>query len=155
MLKALNQMAARAEGSYLSSAQMSQLEQYHRNFALRLQTYQALQKLEPEILAELSQRLTQGNPTWKQHFSAEDQAKCTRDSSYLLRNCALAMILDDKDYLYDNFLHWLKTILVSLDHVALHQQIYNPLRAILREKLPPAQAKLLEPYLTYAQTVMA
>jgi len=155
MLRALNQMAARAEGSYLSGAQMSQLEQYHRSFAQRLQTYQAIQKLEVEILAELSHRLSQGNPNWKQHFTIEDQAKCTRDSSYLLRNCSLAMLLDDKDYLYDNFLHWLKTILVSLDHIAFHQQIYGPLSVILSEKLPPAQAKLIQTYLTYAQTVMA
>jgi hypothetical protein len=155
MLKSLNQIVARAEGSYLSAAQLNQLEQYHRSFAQRVQTYQAIQKLEGEILSELSRRLKKANPSWEQSFSSEDSAKCVRDSGNVLRNCTLAMLLDDKDYLYDHFLHWLKTIMVSLDHVGFHQQIYAPLKAVLKDKLTPSQANLLLPYLAYAQSVMA
>jgi len=154
MYRNLNQMVARAEGSYLANTHLGQLEQYHRSMAQRIQTYQTVQKLETEILTELSRRLQLNNPQWAQRFNAEDSAKCIRDSGGLLRNCTLAMLLDDKDYLYDNFLHWLKTILVSLDHIALHQQIYAPLRSILSEKLPANQANLLLSYLTYAQSVM-
>jgi hypothetical protein len=148
-------MIVSAQGAYLSPTQLSQLERYHRSLALRTQTYQSVEKLEAQIIAELSRRLKQNNPQWAQRFNELDQSKCVRDSTDILRNCALAMLLDDQEYLYDHMLHWLRTILVSLDHLALHQQIYAPLRSILQEKLPPKQAELLLDYLAYAQSVMA
>jgi hypothetical protein len=149
MLKPLTKMIEQAEGDYLSADQLATLQTFHASFALRAKTYQLVQQIEEELIAEVSNRLRAACPG-----KSYDQSKCSRDAAEVLRHCSLAMLLSDRDMLYDYFLHWLKTIMVGVGHLEIHRLVYPTMQAVINQKLKPAQAELLNEYLAYAQSVM-
>jgi nitric oxide reductase activation protein len=149
MLKPLTKMIEQAEGEYLSADQLSTLQAFHANFGLRAKTYQTVQQIQEELITEVSQRLRAACPG-----KSYDQSKCARDAAEVLRHCSLAMLLDDRDMLYDDLLHWLKTIMVAIGHLEIHRLVYPTMQAVVKQKLKPAQAELLNEYLAYAQSVM-
>lgn len=151
MFKPLLKMAEAAEGDYLSPEHLATLDAYYQSVNLRAQTYRAVQRMEQELLAEVNRSL---RAACARQPGSYDESKCLRDTAEVLRQCSLAMLLDDRDYLYDHFLHWMRTIMVSIDHLPIHRQVYPALQAAVRQKLAPTEADLLVDYLTYAQSVM-
>jgi hypothetical protein len=155
MLKPLEKMIEQAEGAWLDPARLATLKTYHKEFRLRSETYRAIERKEAEIVASVAAGLRRTNARALKQCGPEAEGKCSRDAASVLRQCALAMLLDDREYLYDYFLHWLKTIMVAIDHLPMHRQVYPLLQEAVRAHLKPAQAELINRYIAYAASVMA
>lgn len=84
-------------------------------------------------------------------------AKCYRDVGLVYRHCVFAMLCDDLQMLKEKLLYWLRTILQAQNFpcgVESIVMVYSRMRAEVARRLPPEDAKLLDPYFAAAATIL-
>jgi Phycobilisome protein len=142
----LDKMIEQADGKYLGSKDVQVLLDYAQSVQLRIETYQAIKKQETELIAMVLEKV-HVHPVYLSRYINTENGKCLRDMTGSLRYCSTAMLLNDEQFLREEYLIWLETIIRSLKHKDLTLASMEALSAALAERLPQAQYKLMAPFL--------
>jgi hypothetical protein len=128
MLTTLEKIVTEAEGTYISPANLESLTSYSKNFALRMQTYLKIQKLENEILCTVASSVNE-------------------EMTMMLRSCAMAMLLDDKVLLKERYSDWLVERTEAWGRTKLVIQDNQLLQKVLARKLNGTETGLIQPFI--------
>ncbi|MEM6369285.1 MAG: hypothetical protein AAF851_13360 [Myxococcota bacterium] len=143
----IENMLQSAEGRYLTSKETASLTQYSDGLPGRLKASAEVEQREGLIVDEVLESVLSRYSDISQRYK-EGERKAQRDLSLVLRYCVLAMVKDDRLFLRDNLLLWLKTI---LEGIGLSQEFvkdsYSSLLTTCEKQLSAEAFGLLEPYL--------
>lgn len=142
----LEKMIEQADGKYLGSKDVQVLLDYAQSVELRIETYQAIKAQEPQIVM-LALEKVYAHPDYMNRYLNTEGGKCSRDMTSTLRYCTTSMLLNDKQFLQEEYLIWLETIIRSLKHKHLTLVSLESLSNTLADKLPEEQYQLMVPFL--------
>jgi hypothetical protein len=144
MLNQLERLSREVDGRYASDAELTFAIDYVRSFNLRVQTYQKLQELESTLVQQTYLRMRSIDPTI---FAGSDREminrKCLSDMVAELRITALAVLLDDPEFLQERLLLWLQTVMRALGKTHTCDVLYTVLQDVVKQHLSPPQANLV------------
>jgi Phycobilisome protein len=143
MLSQTRQLLQTSQGRYATDAELAFFESYAQSYRLRLQTYRKLQSLEREIIVQVFRRLKANNPQVFQRGSQDITQKWQRDTIWVLRFSALAMLFDDTDILRDRLLLWFQTIMRAFSLLQVTRMTYEAMQVVVRQLFEPQEAELL------------
>jgi Phycobilisome protein len=141
----LEKMIEQGDGKYLGNKDVQVLLDYAQSVQLRIETYRSIQNQEAQLIA-LALEKVHAEPVYINRYINTENGKCSRDMSATLRYCTTAMLLNDEQFLREEYLIWLETIIRSLKHKDLTLVSMEALGKALSELLPQAQYKLMAPY---------
>ncbi len=142
----LEKMIEQADGKYLGSKDVQVLLDYAQSVQLRIETYQAIKEQEPQIIALALEKIYL-HPDYMNRYINNEGGKCLRDMTTTLRYCSTSMLLNDRQFLQEEYLIWLETIIRSLKHKHLTLVSLESLSNTLADKLPQEQYQLMVPFL--------
>lgn len=149
----LEQIFSEAEGRYLNDKEVKQLNLYVDSFARRVQAMQEAERVEPRWVQDVITNVWRTHPEFEQkHGYARE--KCSRDVTYVLRYCVLAMLRNDTQMLTDKLLYWLRTILQSFEFSEVIDTTYRGLIDYGKEHLSRDSYRLLAPYLGLTHKIL-
>ena len=140
----------RAEEHYLKKPEVIVFRHYATTLAKRLETYECLRDREVKIFQPIAEELIRAYP--------EDNPKLLEQALKhwlaVMRYCAMAMLLNNPEYLERRILEWLTEIVQAHQMQSLYSTIYDLLLSRLRKELSQKQLTLLQPFLEQAQTTL-
>jgi Phycobilisome protein len=142
----LEKMIEQADGSYLGSKDVQVILDYAQSVQLRIEAYQAIKEQEPQIVA-LALEKVYVHADYMNRYINNEGGKCLRDMTTTLRYCSTSMLLNDQQFLQEEYLIWLETIIRSLKHKHLTLISLESLGNALADMLPQEQYKLMAPFL--------
>lgn len=138
-----------AEGRYLSKIEQQQMRVYIRSLDLRFGAMTEVETKERDIVADALNRTMKMYPDLQQKYK-DPEAKGREDYSLVLRYAAMAMVRNDKRYLDEVLLVWLRTILSGLGFSAeFVRDAYVHLSEATRARLTTESWTLVEPFLKH------
>ena len=138
-----------AEGRYLSKIEQQQVRVYVRSLELRFGAMIEVETKERDIVADALSRTMKMYPDLQQKYK-EPEKKGQEDYSLVLRYATMAMLRNDKRYLDEVLLVWLRTILSGLGFSAeFVRDAYVHLSEAARARLTAESWTLLEPFLRH------
>jgi hypothetical protein len=143
MLSQTRHLLQTSQGRYATDAELAFFESYAQSYRLRLQTYRKLQSLEREIIVQVFRRLKANNPQVFQRGSQDFTQKWQRDTIWVLRFSALAMLFDDTDALRDRLLLWFQTVMRAFGSLQVTRMTYESMQVVVRQLFDPQEAELL------------
>jgi hypothetical protein len=143
MLSQTRQLLQTSQGRYATDGELVFLERYAQSYRLRLQTYRKIQSLEREIVVQVFRRMRASNPQIFQRGSQDNTQKWQRDTIWVLRFSALAMLFDDTDTLRDRVLLWLQTIMRAFGSIQVSRITYETMQVVVRQLFTPEEADLI------------
>lgn len=144
MNNTLLDVCLKADGRYLSDPELQPLETYVRSFADRFNTYTLLQEKTEALVLTTLRRLMQT----KHRKAIQDHgAKCQRDMTITLEYISKALLLDDSQFLTDQYLLWMQNITRALHKQDSATDAYEALREEINNSFPAASVAMLAPYL--------
>ncbi|MBD2101162.1 phycobilisome protein [Leptolyngbya sp. FACHB-261] len=143
-----------ADGRYLNADELVSLEAYLSSFALRMQTHQLLQEQESLIVERVMARYLRQDPKLDARFGAGAGEKCIQDMTEVLRYSAVALLRNDEEYLRENLLFWLQTIMRALEKQDTCNLAYGLLQEVITETLPADSARLANQYISIAHEML-
>ncbi len=147
MISQIDSLQRELDGRYASDRELQFFWDYARSFNLRLQTYLKLQGLEPEILKRVQAKMRMLDPSLLADGSQDLTAKWKQDTLRVLRYSAVAMLLDDRDFLRDRLLYWMQTVMKAFGAQRSCEVTYRVMQEVVREQLTLAESNLLCPIL--------
>lgn len=140
----------KAEVDYFESAELNQLRVLVDTSKLKLQTYKYLRDHEVEIFQPIADQLVIAFP------STDSKLLESALQHWLsaLRYCAMAMLLNDPDFLKYRLLEWLTDIVQAYDLNAIESHLYADLLSRLQKSLTEPQMELLQPFLHQTETTL-
>lgn len=145
----LEQFFHRSEDRYLQQPEMIDFQHHIGLLAKRLDTYKCLRDREIDYFQPVAEKLLQAFP---QDISILERALTHWLS--VMRYCAMAMLLNNPEFLQHRLLEWLADIVQAHEIEALEQHLYQLLQAQLKRILSEEQLALVNPFLRQAQTVL-
>lgn len=139
-----------AEDRYLKPEELTALGQYVTSLSDRLVIYRTLRDQEVQIMQPVADQL---QAQYAQE-PTEKLERCIKNALLVLRYCAMAMLLDDDNFVRDRISGWLTEVTQVYNTQAVDQQLYRLLEAKLNQTLPANQMSLLKPHLQTAQSVL-
>ena len=139
-----------AEDRYLKPEELTALGQYVTSLSDRLVIYRTLRDQEVQIMQPVADQL---QAQYAQE-PTEKLERCIKNALLVLRDCAMAMLLDDNNFVRDRLSGWLTEVTQVYNTQAVDQQLYSLLEAKLAQTLPANQMGLLKPYLQTAQSIL-
>lgn len=139
-----------AESRYLKPEELDSFKHYAISLAQSLKTYELLREQEVAIFQPVADQLIKAFPDTNQ----EILERSLKNWLLILRHCAMAMLLNDRDFLQQNLLDWLKGLVQTHQRMAVETKLYQLLQERLTGLLSPQALALLQPYLTQAQTAL-
>ncbi len=132
-----------AEGTYLDTQGMTEIEHYAQTYATRLETYQNLRDQSNALVLETLKHLGQNYP----ELISKHGQRCQYDMTSVLRYVALSILRDDEVFFVEEMMSWLDTILVSYKRNEHCATAYQLLMQALESTLPPTNISLIRPYI--------
>lgn len=139
-----------AESRYLKPEELDTFKHYAISLAQSLKTYELLREQEVAIFQPIADQLIKTFPDINQ----EILERSLKNWLLILRHCAMAMLLNDQEFLQQNLLEWLKGLVQTHQMLAVETKLYQLLQARLKAVLSPQALMLLQPFLTQAQTTL-
>lgn len=140
----------RSEHQYLQKSEMLQFRQHIDILRQRLVTYESLRNKEIEIFQAVANQLEADYPT----ESPQQLEKALKHWICVMRYCAMAMLLNNPEFLQHRLLEWLTDIVKAHQMQAIEQTLYEILHAQLASVLSPQQNELIKPFLQQAQQTL-
>lgn len=140
----------RSEHHYLQKSEILLFRQHIEILRQRLATYEALRNKEIEIFQAVADQLEVDYPT----ESSQQLGKALKHWICVMRYCAMAMLLNNPEFLQHRLLEWLTDIVKVHQMQAIEQTLYDILHAQLTSVLPPRQNELIKPFLQQAQQTL-
>lgn len=136
-----------AEDHYLQGSEIADFKQHVSSLAQRLQTYELLRDQELEIWQPIADQLTSSD-------SPRQQEKALQNWMAALRYGAMAMLLNNPEFLKHRLLEWLTDIVKAHQLHDLEHQLSQLLEARLQDVLSEQQWALMQPYLIQTQQIL-
>lgn len=150
MITLLEDVLERSDGSYISPQDLQALDRSFASWQKRRETYDLIQKKEAQIIDKVFKQFQRMAPDFTKRFTPEGIEKCSRDVILVLRYCATAMLLQDEELLRDRLLYWMQNIMQALRLQKINDPIYQLLKQVVKEEIPPENFNLILPYLKIA-----
>ncbi|NJR70262.1 MAG: phycobilisome protein [Synechococcales cyanobacterium CRU_2_2] len=138
MLSQTKALLQTAEGRYATDAELQFLEDYAQSFPARLKAYQALRQQERSLIQKTYAHLRAHHPELLSTGAQDKEAvrKWQRDTVFVLRFSALAMLLDDGEALRDRLMLWFQTIMRAFGMQKVCYHTYATLKSVTLELIP-------------------
>ncbi len=143
-----------SEGRYLLPDEMQTLQSYIDDLPRRIRVYQTLQAKENELLDRVMEKFQPTLPNLTRQHGPTAWQRCRRDLAMAWRYCALAMVLNDEDYLRDKLLYWLETILKSFKMRDQCNPAYRMMLDSLQLVFTSEECELIRPYVMLTQMML-
>ncbi|PSF38210.1 phycobilisome protein [Aphanothece hegewaldii CCALA 016] len=140
----------RSEHHYLQKSEILLFRQHIGILRQRLATYEALRNKEIEIFQAVANQLEVECTT----ESTQQLGKALKHWICVMRYCAMAMLLNNPEFLQHRLLEWLTDIVTAHQMQTLEQKLYEILNDQLTQMLPPRQNELIKPFLQQAQQTL-
>ncbi|HEY9825597.1 MAG TPA: hypothetical protein V6D19_09125 [Stenomitos sp.] len=147
---ALQSLLYAADDHYLSDADLDRFHNETQALAERIEAYEYIRDRELAILQPAADYLTE-------EFLGSDSQLLERTVVYwlsVLRYAAMAMLLDNPEYLNRRVLEWLPTVVEVYQLQEFVLAFYQLLLEQLKSDLSPEQVALLKPYLEAVYTTL-
>lgn len=138
-----------AEDHYLQHAEIAEFKQHVSTLALRLETYERLRDQELEIWQPIADQIASSGD------SPQRQEKILEQWIAVLRYSAMAMLLNNPEFLQYRLLEWLTGIVQAHQLTDSGHQLSQLLETRLQDVLSIPQWDLIAPYLAQAQHTLA
>jgi hypothetical protein len=146
MSSTLEKIWQSTENNYLETQSQETLLHFSRSVEQRLSVLKDLEKVEEQICNETADLIFERYP--KVEKRVDGREKTVRDLLLILRYCGQAMLRDDPQFLENQLLHWLRTMLVAFqfgNNCLADSYVWLDQRC--QKHLEPASYNLLKPYL--------
>jgi len=140
----------KAEENYLSNVDIKVLRHHVESLQQRLHAYEFLRDHEVEIFQPVADKLQKNYPTENPRTLEE----VLRQSIALLRYAAMAMLLNNPEFLQHRLLEWLTGVVNAHQTQTVWTSCHDLLSARLKEMLTDAEQDLILPLLDHAQATL-
>ncbi len=150
MHKNLENIMQMAEDHYLRGLEMQAFQIHLASLKDRLELYKLLRDQEIELFQPIADDLVKT-------FANEDEKKLKKLLKQwiaVMRYGAMAMLLNNPEFLQHRLLEWLATPIKIHQTQPIERKICNKLRDDLGKMLTSSQFALIEPFLNQAETVL-
>lgn len=139
----ITKILLQAEEHYLDGQEVEVFKSNTASLTKRLETYKYLRDQEIEIFqpiaAELSRVYPGENPQMLE--------KALKHWLSIMRYCAMAMLLNNSEYLHRSILDWLSEMVQAYEMQTIESTIYDSLLSRLKKSLPADQFSLIQTFL--------
>lgn len=136
-----------AEDHYLQTEEIASFKHHVSSLAERLETYELLRDNEIAIFQPIADQMLAAFPQHKQ----ETLERALKNWIAVLRYSAMAMLLNNPEFLQYRLLEWLTEIAQVHQMQAIDTTLYQLLQTRLSELLSSEQTALLQPFLTQTE----
>ncbi len=150
MNPALEALFDEPEKRYLQPDELNVLSQYVSSMPERIKTYRQLRDAEIQLMQPVADQL-------QQRFAqvSEDILKRSIQNGLLvLRYAAMAMLMDDPDFMNKRLQSWLPEMVAAFDTLAVDEALHELLAQRLSATLTAQQFALLSPALAVAKQLL-
>ena len=137
-----------AEDHYLQKPDLKDFKSSVASLAQRLETYECLRDREIAIFQPIADELVKAYP----EENPKPLENAIKHWLSIMRYCAMAMLLNNPEYLQRQILDWLTEIVKAHQMQSIENTIYVLLLSGLEKALSKKQLALMEPFLEQAQT---
>lgn len=142
----LRKMIVRAEGRYLTDAEVAQVRDYAMNMPARIEAARRLEEREGQILERAAAAFLGNHADYAKRVP-DAVEKTKRDMALTLRYLAAAHIRSDMDFFRRNYAEWISELLRSIVACEVLVSGQKCLRDALEEGLDPVDARSFVRYL--------
>jgi hypothetical protein len=139
-----------AEIAYLQTSDLKRFRTVVASLQERLAIYECLRDREIEIFQAIADELVQA-------FPGENPKLLERALKHglsVMRYCAMAMLINNPEYLQHRLLEWLTDVVKAYQMEAIENHFYELLQASLTQSLSQKQFAVLKPFLEQAKTTL-
>jgi len=154
MLTQLQRLSIEVDGRYATPEELDFLKSYLETFKYRVSAYQKIKKNESVIIDQIQDKLQQVNPAIFIQGSVDFTSKWRLDTIRVLRYSAMALLIDDPDYLRERLLIWFATILQAFKVQDLTQLTYQLMSDVIESYLTPQENDLFLPLIKLNLTIL-
>ncbi len=140
----------KAEEHYLTKPEIIVFQNHVASLAQRLETYESLRDQEITIFQPIAEELVRAYPQKNPQLIE----KAIKHWLAVMRYCAMAMLLNNPEYLQRRILEWLTEMVQAHQIQSVENTIYNLLLLRLKKVLSQQQLALLQPFLAQVQTTL-
>lgn len=137
-----------AEDHYLKPEEIESFQHYASSFAQRLETYELLRDAELAIFQPVADQLLEAFPQKQQEIEL-----ALKHWLSVLRYCAMAMLMNNPEFLQRRLLEWLVDLVQVHQMQAIEIELYQLLQAQLQEQLSD-QNLVIQPFLAQAEDTL-
>jgi hypothetical protein len=145
MFTNLERLSVEVDGRYATSEELDFLKSYFQTFKYRISAYQKIQKNESAIMNQIQENLEKMNPNIFIQGSVNLKSKWRSDTIRVLRYSAMALLIDDPEYLRQRLLIWFSTILQAFKVKDLTQLTCQTMSDVIKNYLTPEENNLFLP----------
>lgn len=145
MFTNLERLSVEVDGRYATSEELDFLKSYFQTFKYRISAYQKIQKNESAIINQIQENLEKMNPNIFMQGSVNLKSKWRSDTIRVLRYSAMALLIDDPEYLQQRLLIWFSTILQAFKVQDLTKLTCQTMSDIIKNYLTPEENNLFLP----------
>ncbi len=146
----LESLFYKSEEKFLEATEIKLFKHHVASLADRLSLYERLRDQEVAIFQPIADQLLQA-------FPQEDPKlleKCLKQWLTVMRYAAMAMLLNNPEFLQRRLLEWLTDVIQAHHTQAIEAKLCQLLQARLKEVVSGAQLGLIQPLLDQAQTTL-
>lgn len=148
MISDIDLILYKAEAEYLEQQDLANFKGQVFALEKRLQIYEIISSKETEVFQSIASRLV-SDP------DEPDKIKLAlKHWLMVMRYCAMAMLLDNPDYLEYRILEWLSEQVEAYETKAIEQRIFELLQKRYRKVLNSEQLSILQPYLEQTRNAL-
>jgi hypothetical protein len=145
MFTNLERLSVEADGRYATAEELDFLRSYFQTFKYRISAYQKIKNNESAIMNKIQENLEKMNPNIFMQGSVNLKSKWHLDTVRVLRYSAMALLIDDPEYLQQRLLIWFSTILQAFKVQTLTQLTYKTMADVIISYLTPEENRLFLP----------
>lgn len=139
-----------AENRFLKAEEITAFKRQAASLSQRLKIYEFLRDKEENIFQPVANKLQEKFPDEKQ----ETLERSLKHWLLVLRYCAMAMLLNDQNFLEQRLLDWLSGIFEAHQTQKIEATICNLLQTRIKELLSEQARAVLQPFLDQAQSLI-
>ena len=140
----------KAEEDYLQKPEIKDFQNAVASLAERLETYECLRDQEITIFQPIAEELVRAYP----EENPKLLEKALKHWLAVMRYSAMAMLLNNPEYLQRQILEWLTEMVQAHQMQSLENSIYDLLLSRLEKVLSQQQLALMQPFLAQAQSTL-
>ncbi|TAE53530.1 MAG: phycobilisome protein [Oscillatoriales cyanobacterium] len=139
-----------AETRFLKGEELIAFKRQAAILAQRLKIYEFLREKEASIFQPIANKLQEKFPDEKE----ENLERSLKHWVLVLRYCAMAMLLNDRDFLEQRLLDWVSGIVEAHQTQKIEATVCNMLQTRLKELLSEQARALLQPFFDQAKSMI-
>lgn len=138
-----------AEEHYLKPEEMEAFRHSASSLAHRVAAYELLREQEIAIFQPIANQLVKDFPQEKEKIE-----RALKHWLSISRYCAMAMLLNNPEFLQRRLLEWLTDLIQTHQIQAIELSVYESLQVHLKKHLSHQQLTLLQPFLAQAKDTL-